>query len=372
MPEATTITLAAVGDIALSDQYNRSVTQYGPDHPFDKVRSFFQRHDLVCGNLEAPICSPGDTYPDKCSLRADSEYAAGLAGSGIEVLSLANNHILDYREEGFFETVGALEHHGIRHFGAGRNLAEARQPAIFEIRGVRVGFLGYCSVTIDSPFYASSEERGITPLELELVREDIRTLRPEVHVLVLSVHWGIENWSYPSAKQVGLAHRMIELGADLILGHHPHVLQGVEQYKQGHIVYSLGNFLFSEIHWTWQTPDGHRIPSTVAMNKRNRESMIISASLNEGGVVELRPVPCLISANGQPMILADRHGLSRRIERLSRKLDTADYHCFWRRYSSRQLIKERYLSLLWRVIRSEKIRPSQLWAALWRNFVQRG
>lgn len=274
------LTFAAVGDIALSHNYEELIKHKGPDYPFDHVRSFFWQKDIVFANLEGPLGISGKPYPLKCSLKAAPDYVKGLKNAGINVVSLANNHILDYREDAMYETMQLLEEHGILFFGAGSNLAEARRPAILEKKGIRVGFLGYCDVVIDSPFYAGPNERGVSPFVLEYVKQDIHALRPRVDLLALSLHWGMENFSLPLPEQIRMGRELIDSGADIILGHHPHVVQRLEQYKQGYIAYSLGNFLFSDIDWSWHNEKGERKQSRVVLSKRNKRSLILSFSFN--------------------------------------------------------------------------------------------
>lgn len=274
------IKFAAVGDIALTHKYDGLLPNQGVDYPFEYVRDFFHQYDIVFANLEAPFTRTGVSYPLKCSLKADPDYVVGLKNAGINVVSLANNHILDYQEEAMYETMRLLQKHDILYFGAGRNLAEARKPAIFEKNGFKVGFLGYCDVIIDSPFYAKVDERGVAPFQMEYVQQDIHALRPQVDLLILSLHWGTENFSLPSPGEVKRGRELIDSGADVILGHHPHVVQRLEQYKEGYIVYSLGNFLFSDIDWSWHNEKGERKQSRVVLSKRNKRSLILSFSFN--------------------------------------------------------------------------------------------
>lgn len=306
MPTDTMLTFAAVGDVALSHQYQTILQEKGPDYPFAHVRSFLEQYDIVLANLEAPFTRTGKTYPLKCSLKADPDYVTGLKNAGINVVSLANNHILDYQVDAMYDTMHLLKQNGILFFGAGKNLSEARNPAVFEKNGASVGFLGYCDVTIDSPFYASTDERGIAPFNMQYVHEDIALLRPHVDFLVLSLHWGEENISVPSPRQLKMGRACIDAGADMIIGHHPHVVQRVEKYAKGYIAYSLGNFLFSDITWTWQNEKGENKTSYVALKPENRRSLIISCDFNKHGLNTVDLHSSVINENLQACINGEK------------------------------------------------------------------
>ena len=307
------IKIAAVGDIALTHDYDQLLSMKGQNYPFEKVKELFKDIDVVLGNLEAPISSRGERYPLKCSLRTNPKYAEGLKSAGFNIMSLSNNHILDYKENAFYDTFANLDKQGIKYFGAGKNIRDARKPAILEIRNIKIGFLGYCDVVIDSPFYSSADKRGIVPLKIEFVKEDIANLKDQVDIVIVSLHWGTENWSYPSPKQIKMAHQIIDFGANMIFGHHPHVLQGVEKYNKGYIAYSLGNFIFSEITWLWINDSGKRIRSRVELFSKNRESAILKVIMNGTGIKSIDLIPCVISTNHQPVIDNKSYELRKKI-----------------------------------------------------------
>ena len=323
------IRFAGVGDIALSHVYNGLLLEKGPNYPFDKVISLFRDKDILFGNLEAPISIRGETYPLKCGLRTRPEYISGIRDAGFSVLSLANNHILDYGEDAFYDTLDTLRRHDIKFFGAGVNLVEARKPEILEVNNLKVGFLGYCDVVIDSPFYATPSSRGIAPMKIEYVKEDVGILKERADIVVVSLHWGIENWTYPSPSQKKTARKIIDYGADLILGHHPHVLQGIEKYRDGVIVYSLGNFMFSDINWTWENNRGDKVTSSVILRRENRSTIIFSAAFTMHGISSFDLVPCLISESLQPIPKRDSVTGIRDMARLSKRICSSNYATFW-------------------------------------------
>jgi len=213
--------------------------------------------DLVIGNLESPLTDKQDPTPVKSSASVEAktnflfksespETAAALKDAGFGVLTLANNHILDYKEEGLIDTLQRLDEAGLKHAGAGADDKGAATPAIVDIRGMKVVVLAASDV-VPKGFEAGPEKPGILSMKsagkfLKLIRKT-RKDNPDA-LLVLSLHWGAEATETPIERQETLAHRFIDAGADMILGHHPHRMQGVEFYKGRPIFYSLGNFLF--------------------------------------------------------------------------------------------------------------------------------
>jgi poly-gamma-glutamate synthesis protein (capsule biosynthesis protein) len=159
-------------------------------------------------------------------------------------VNLANNHIFDYGKVGLYDTIVYLDSVGIRHVGAGLDAARARQPAIVRANGQRIAFLGYYGGG-EAP-KATRTEPGVASRNMRYIRSDIENIRHgnAADFVVINLHWGTEKAEIPDQDQIDFAHQAIDAGADLVIGHHPHVLQGIERYKSGVIVYSLGNFVF--------------------------------------------------------------------------------------------------------------------------------
>jgi poly-gamma-glutamate capsule biosynthesis protein CapA/YwtB (metallophosphatase superfamily) len=239
-----TVTFAAVGDIMLGHRAETWLLEKGPAYHFVDVLPELQRADVVIGNLESPISTRGTAVPDKkFTLRAVPATIDALRAAGIGVVSLANNHILDFGPLALQDTLHALDEGGILYSGAGMDLADARSPAFLKVRGRTVAFLSY-SLTFPIEFYASASRPGTAPGYKEYVRKDIEAVRPHADLVVVSFHWGAELMTAAKDYQVELAHRAIGWGADLVLGHHPHVVQELELYRGKLIAYSLGNFVF--------------------------------------------------------------------------------------------------------------------------------
>ena len=321
-----------VGDIALTHSYDALYGAKGPHYPFEGVRSVLERHDLMVGNLEAPLCLGGETYPGKVSLRAHPGYAAGLRQAGFGVMTLANNHILDYRDDAFYDTIGLLDAQGIAWCGAGDSLEEALRPAVVEKNGVVVGVLSRSEVKIDSPFYAGPGQRGIAPLDLDELEGSITSLKESAHVIAVCLHWGREDWRYPSPRQVAAARRIVDMGADLVVGHHPHVLQGVERHGWGYIAYSLGNFLFSDLDWRWVDAKGRLRRSVLKPHGARRRTAVLSALVSSQGVHGVSLTGCVSGRDLRVVPVRSARSFEARMRLLSEPLALGRYDLFCRVY----------------------------------------
>lgn len=237
--------IAAVGDIMLGGTATPEMQKYGYDYPFEQTRNILKQAQIVFGNLEGPLTDAGTAEAAKQYVfrSPPDRVAPALARAGFNVVSLANNHTLDYGPEGLEDTRAALDKAGIRHAGAGRNVTEARQPVYMMADGVTVAVLAY-SLTFPEEFWAGPDKPGTAFGHERHVRADVATARATADIVVVSFHWGQEGKTELRDYQTQLAHAAIDAGASAVLGHHPHVLQGVEQYKHGVILYSLGNFAF--------------------------------------------------------------------------------------------------------------------------------
>ena len=238
------IVITAVGDIMLAGQGARTFASHGYDHAFAGTAAELRKGDIVVGNLEAPIARGGTEFTGKeFRFRTPPETADALRRAGFTVLTLANNHVMDYGAEGLRETIANLDRAKLLHAGAGATLAEARRQALVTVKGKRVAFLAY-SLTYPAEFYAGEGSPGTARGGADRVRDDIARARGAADYVVVSFHWGAELAGRPKPYQQRAAHGAIDAGADLVLGHHPHVLQGIERYRGKTILYSLGNFAF--------------------------------------------------------------------------------------------------------------------------------
>lgn len=232
-PSPVTITLSFAGDCTLGmddylgyeDSFNQAYDREGPAFFLEKVKPIFAADDLTVVNFEGPLTESTEKEDKSFAFKGHAEYASVLTEGAVEAANLANNHSHDYGDEGFDDTKTALDQAGITHFGY-------EDVAIVEVGGVKVGLTGQFTV------YEN-------PQHLEDLRNNIQTLKDRgAEVIVACFHWGMENDDTPDPDQVELAHAAIDAGAHLVIGHHPHVLQGVEVYQGRYIVYSVGNFCF--------------------------------------------------------------------------------------------------------------------------------
>jgi poly-gamma-glutamate capsule biosynthesis protein CapA/YwtB (metallophosphatase superfamily) len=238
------LVIHAVGDIMLAGSGDTTYRKLGYDYPFAATRDILRQSDIAIGNLEAPLTSSGVEFTDKkFRFKTEPKAAAALKNAGFTHLSLANNHILDFGAEGLRQTLAALDANAIIYSGAGLNLALARKSGMVEVKGVKVAFLSY-SLTYPEEFFAGAEKAGTTPGYASVFTADITQAKKSADCVIVSFHWGGEGEDRPKPYQVSAAHKAVDAGADIIIGHHPHVLQGVEQYNNGVIFYSLGNFAF--------------------------------------------------------------------------------------------------------------------------------
>ncbi len=243
-----TITVTAVGDIMVTSKGTAFLDARTISYPLDSVRHELSA-DLLFGNQEAPIGpkGTGTKFDKKYAFLTPPRHGLILEDGNFDVVSLANNHAMDYGAAALKTTTKFLDSLGIAHAGAGQNLNEARKPAIITKDGVTYGVLAY-SNTFPKQFWASDSTAGNPFGHAKFLEKDIPALREKVDYLFVSFHWGSERMDSTKQYQKMLGRLAIDLGADAVFGHHPHVLQGMELYKGKVIAYSLGNFAFAS--WT--------------------------------------------------------------------------------------------------------------------------
>lgn len=224
----------------------------GTDYAIAGIRPLWADADLVVANHEGPLTTSDgesaklDTGKKRYWYKAHPNSAHTLAAAGVRVASLANNHILDFGTTGLFDTVDALDAAGIRHCGAGKNDRAARRPAVVDASGLRVGFLSVMQrykMYIEENTYATADRPGAALLRTSRLSADISELRERVDVCVVLVHWG-RNYRGLTSLQEKLAAEIRRAGADLVIGHHPHIPQPVTVLDGVPVVYSLGNAAF--------------------------------------------------------------------------------------------------------------------------------
>ncbi|MDQ3942210.1 MAG: CapA family protein, partial [Actinomycetota bacterium] len=264
-----------------------------------EVREYLRSADLTLANFENPVLENAVWHPDEPTFTGDLRLLPILGQAGIDGVTLANNHILDAGVPGLEETLGHLEDAGIAHAGAGLDLEAAREPIIFDLGGLKIGVLSYQGVPGYEWAWATPSVPGTAPLQEEVVREDVRRLRPEVDLVIVMPHWGIEYIATPEPGQVQLAHAAIDAGADLVVGDHAHWPKGIEVYEGKPIFYGTGNFLFDQ-SWSEETSTG----------------IFAEVILYKDRVVQARPVPFIILDYAQPNFLVPEAGGDRALEKI--------------------------------------------------------
>lgn len=280
------LTISSAGDCTLGTDINFNIStnfvsmynlQQNPAYFLEKVQPAFANDDLTIVNLEGTFTNSNNRQYKKFAFKGDPSYTSILTEGSVEAVNLANNHSKDYGNESLEDTKKYLDEAGVVHFGYD-------ETAIIEKKGVKIGLVG---------IYELNDGLG----RLQQVKDNIKKVKDEGATLVIiNFHWGTERQNYPNEVQKELAHTAIDSGADLVIGHHPHVLQGIETYKGKKIVYSLGNFCFG----------GNSNPS-------DKDTMIFQQTFTIHGEEVLLDekvniIPCSISSvsyrnNYQPMIL---------------------------------------------------------------------
>jgi poly-gamma-glutamate capsule biosynthesis protein CapA/YwtB (metallophosphatase superfamily) len=296
------VKLSFVGDIILSSRVEELLKTNGFEYPYKYVKSYLEKADIAVGNLESPFTTRGTPQEKEYVFRSPPEALPDLKKAGFDIFNLANNHILDYGQEGLLDTFDYLDAQQLKRVGAGRNVDEAFRPAIVQHNGMKVAFLGFSRVIPNTSWYAGKSRPGVAETyDPKPATEAIAKARSEADLVVVLAHWGQERKDRPVKEQVDLAHKYIDSGADLVIASHPHVLQGFEQYKGKWIAYSLGNFIFTtnDVPETW-------------------ESMILEASCTKMGSCELHMVP-MITKWAQPIRMVEDLGqkLFEKLTRLS-------------------------------------------------------
>jgi poly-gamma-glutamate capsule biosynthesis protein CapA/YwtB (metallophosphatase superfamily) len=239
------LVLAAVGDITPGEDVGPAVRARGMTYPWAHVGALLRRADLATGNLEGAITDRGTPAADKQYLfRGPVALLTGARKqAGLDVVTVANNHSLDYGSVGLLDTLAAARRVGIATVGGGANLVAARRWASFVSGGLRVAFLGYSDV-LPAGFPAGPSTPGVAPADVDAIAHDVRAARQTNDVVVAFFHWGVELRAAPDSRQRSFADAALRAGATVVLGAHPHVLGRVSRSGRALVAWSLGNFVF--------------------------------------------------------------------------------------------------------------------------------
>jgi poly-gamma-glutamate synthesis protein (capsule biosynthesis protein) len=244
--------LAAVGDVMLDRTFRVMLTAGELDFPWRHLGPQLRDADLAIGNLESALGTDGRPESKGYTFRAPPEAAGSLAWAGFDLMSLANNHALDFGPTVLEQAIQLLADQGIGVVGAGEDEAAAHRPVFREVNGLRLAFLAYVDVPLEyrgfdaHTWEARGDKAGVAWAYPDRIRSDVSAAHSSADLVIVILHSGYEYVVAPNEEQIAAAHAAIEAGADLVLGHHAHVLQGVELYQGGVIAYGLGNFAFED------------------------------------------------------------------------------------------------------------------------------
>lgn len=275
------ITIGFCGDTMLGRSVNYKIDQVGDClYPWGNMISLMRESDLNVINLETTLTTSERKVPKVFNFKASPDKVQSLKEANIDVVNIANNHILDYSEEGLLETVQVLDKAGIYHTGAGRNSEEAQKAVIVDVDGISIAVLG---MTDNEAGWKAGKRPGTYYCDFKdfkVVKDKIVELKSRADILVLSVHWGPNMNERPYDHFRRFAHQAIDHGADIIHGHSAHIFQGVEHYQNGLILYDTGDFV-----------DDYVVDPTL----RNDRSFYYRCIVSNEGVRELKLVPVIIS-----------------------------------------------------------------------------
>ncbi|NJO84781.1 MAG: CapA family protein [Blastochloris sp.] len=281
------VTLVAVGDLMLGRSIGATLERDPSESPFAGVAEQLRAADVTVGNLECALGTGGTAARKGYTFLGPPAAAESLADAGFDVLSLANNHSLDYGVEALTQTTTLLDNVDILHPGAGLDEQTAHAPALLTVKGMRLAFLAYVDVPVEwrgfdtASWRATVQQPGLAWADPKLIARDVGAAKAQADAVIVLLHSGYEGKHAPNDIQRKAARTAIDAGATLVLGAHPHVLQPVERYKDGLIAYSLGNFVF----------DG--------FTGAGAQSAILTVTLTPSGVRDLQWTPVVLR-EGRP------------------------------------------------------------------------
>jgi len=278
------LTLMAFGDIMLSRNVAGKMKTNGNDYPFLKVRDTLKTADIVFANLENPITPGPEIKTGQMMFHANPGSEQALKDAGVSIVSLANNHTPNFGANGLTDTVKYLDSIGIEHVGAGKNAQDASKAVFTTTNGLKIAWLAYNSPDVVPKSYAASANHaGTNFMDLERMISAVKEARARADLVIVSMHAGTEYKTSPNKTQKEFAHAAIDTGAEMVIGHHPHVVQTMEEYKGKFIFYSLGNFVFDQM-WSRET----------------REGLGLKITLTKDGVQDVSFLPLIIDDYAQP------------------------------------------------------------------------
>ena len=306
------VSLVAVGDVSFSRGIERVAKQQNDiSYPFLKMGDYLKSADLVFGNLESPITAGREIADFEMVFRSNPDTAQAFKNAGFSIVSLANNHTPNFGEQGLIDTFDYLKKVGIQYVGAGRNEQEANQAVYMEVKGIKFAFLAYNDTDVVPDSYEANDTRaGTAFMRIDKMSESVKEAKQKADFVIISMHSGKEYIAKPNVSQINFSHAAIDAGADMVIGHHPHVVQVMEKYKGKFIFYSLGNFVFDQ-PWSQATKEG----------------LTTKIYFTKNGISKISFLPIIIENYSQPRA-ADNDEAEKILQRLEFSLSDRDVY-FW-------------------------------------------
>ncbi len=309
------LTMACIGDVLIADRTLAAVQRLGTAAAAERIWEPLAGVDVILANLEVPITEAVNGPEDKLFRFSTCSDILSLFDQRF-VLSLANNHVLDRGERGLMDTLEALDSQGLSYAGAGRNLEEARRPAVIHVGGVKAAAV--CAA--DPRFQAATEtSAGVFPAQPELLRESIQEIRNDVELVAISIHAGVEFMSLPSSRQVRLAELCLEEGARIVSFHHSHCISGLLRDRRGVVFFGTGDYVFPAV--------------TGARSRLRRESAVwkVTFAGTKPDIAGVQIHPVVLDDDGLPAAVTGRQSrkILERIERYSRRIQRSQHLGWW-------------------------------------------
>ena len=297
-----------VGDMMLGRSITNKGSKNNYKNMFSGVSDLWKDSDYVAGNLECVLLDNTSDYEknDKeIHINAETKTANVLKENGFTLVSLANNHLADFKAKGVVNTLDTLDKVGLKHVGAGRNLTEAAEYDIQEINGVKIATIAVSDI-IPKDFAARDSKAGILTTKTLKYYQAVKDASEKADLVIANIHWGVEYGMTETEAQQQLARNLINWGVDVVIGSHPHVLQPVEKYGDGIIFYSMGNFVFDQ-GWS-----------------RTKDSMVLNYYVDENGNCSFEITPIRIK-DGYPEVTNNAFFKKRTYRTLTKNLKDSDY-----------------------------------------------
>ena len=297
-----------VGDMMLGRSITNKGSKNNYKNMFSGVSDLWKDSDYVAGNLECVLLDNASDYEknDKeIHINAETKTANVLKENGFTLVSLANNHLADFKAKGVVNTLDTLDKVGLKHVGAGRNLTEAAEYDMQEINGVKIATIAVSDI-IPKDFAARDSKAGILTTKTLKYYQAVKDASEKADLVIANIHWGVEYGMTETEAQQQLARNLINWGVDVVIGSHPHVLQPVEKYGDGIIFYSMGNFVFDQ-GWS-----------------RTKDSMVLNYYVDENGNCSFEITPIRIK-DGYPEVTNNAFFKKRTYRTLTKNLKDSDY-----------------------------------------------